>query len=183
MRTLRLISMILVTCAVSVSAVACDIGTPSAPPAPSAPAAPTAPAGPTGSTATGAASEQAAEEAVANNWQAFFNAKTPPSRRIALLQDGQQFAAIIQAESGTSIESEVSAQVTKVTITTPNRFARVSYTILLGGQPALSGQQGTAVFTNGVWQVGDNSLCNLLILENGGSKSSLPSVCQSVAAG
>lgn len=176
--------MILVTCAVSVGAVACDIGSPSAPPAPSAPAAPVAPAGTTGSTGAGGASDQAAEEeAVANNWQAFFNAKTAPSRRIALLQNGQQFAAIIDAESGSSLAAEASAQVTKVTITSPNRFARVSYTILLGGQPALSGQQGTAVLTNGVWQVSDASFCNLEILVNGGSKSSLPAVCQSSAAG
>lgn len=177
--------MILVTCAVSVSAVACDIGAPSAPPAPSAPVAPTAPAATTGATGTGGggASVQAEEEAVANNWQDFFNAKTAPSRRIALLQNGQQFAAIIDAESGSSLAAEASAQVTKVTITMPNRFARVSYTILLGGQPALSGQQGTAVLTNGVWQVSDASFCNLEILVNGGSKTSLPAVCQSVTTG
>jgi hypothetical protein len=181
-RTLRVISLILVTCAVTASAVACDNNTPSAPSAPSAPVAPSAPTSGGGGTGSGAAAEQAAEQAVAKNWQTFFNAKTPPSKRVALLQDGPEFTALIEAESQSSLASEASATVTKVRLTSASQ-AQVSYTIELGGQPALSDQIGTAVLDNGVWKVGVGSFCNLEILMNGGSSSTLPQTCHTAPGG
>lgn len=181
MHTLRTISGILLTCVVAAGAAACSSNSPSAPSAPSAPVAPSAPAGGTGSAGSGGSA--ASEQAIAANWTAFFSAKTPVSRRIALLQNGQQFSAIIQAQAGSSIATEASASVTKVTLTPSGRQANVNYSILLAGQPALPGQNGVAVLSaTNVWQVGDSSFCNLLSLENGGSKKSLPAACQAVPA-
>lgn len=172
--------MIFMTCAVTASAVACSTS-PSAPSAPSAPAAPSATtggAGTTGSTGSTGGGTAGAEQAVATNWTAFFDAKTSVARRVQLLEDGPEFQAIIQAQEGSSIASQASATVTKVTLTSPQQ-ARVSYSILLAGTPALPGQTGTAVYEDGLWKVGVQSFCALLSLENGGSTSSLPSACSS----
>jgi hypothetical protein len=57
--------------------------------------------------------------------------------------------------------------------------AKVTYSILIGGSPALSNQTGTAVLQGGTWKVGLASFCGLLALENGGKTSGLPSVCRS----
>jgi hypothetical protein len=56
--------------------------------------------------------------------------------------------------------------------------AKVTYSILVGGQPALANQSGVAVYQDGTWKVGLASFCGLLALENGGKTSSLPAACQ-----
>jgi len=116
---------------------------------------------------------------VAANWIAFFSSKTPVSRRVALLQDGSQFQAIIQAQAGSSIASQASATVTKVALTSPT-LARVIFTVLLAGAPALPNQTGTAVYEDGIWKVGVQSFCSLMALEG---TSGLPSACNSPSAG
>lgn len=115
---------------------------------------------------------------ITQNWEAFFNPKTPTSQRIALLQDGSQFQSVIESQVGSSLASQASAKVTNVTITSPTQ-ATVKYDILLNGQPALSNQTGTAVLENGTWKVGVSSFCGLLTLENGGKTTGLPTPCQS----
>ncbi|MGH3277020.1 MAG: hypothetical protein ACRDNZ_22170 [Streptosporangiaceae bacterium] len=115
---------------------------------------------------------------IAANWTAFFNAKTPVDTRISLLQDGQMLAPVIRAQSGTGLAAEATAKVTRVTVTSPTQ-AMVGYDILVSGQTALAGQTGTAVLQNGTWKVGLSSFCGLLILENGGKSSGLPSACKS----
>ncbi|HYZ53605.1 MAG TPA: hypothetical protein VE733_08920 [Streptosporangiaceae bacterium] len=62
-------------------------------------------------------------------------------------------------------------------VTSPTQ-AKVIYSVLLGGTPALKNQPGVAVLQNGTWKVGDQSFCALLTLENNGKA---PSVCSSVA--
>jgi len=109
------------------------------------------------------------------NWEAFFSGKTSAAKKITLLQNGQVFAAIINAQSGSSMASSASANVTKVTVTSPTQ-ATVAYNIMLGTTPALTNQSGLAVYQNGTWKVGDISFCALLALENGGKA---PSVCGS----
>jgi hypothetical protein len=109
------------------------------------------------------------------NWEAFFSGKTSAAKKITLLQNGQAFATIIQAQSGSSMATSASAKVTKVTVTSPAQ-ATVAYNILLGTTPALTNQSGMAVYQNGTWKVGDASFCALLALENGGKA---PSVCSS----
>jgi len=109
------------------------------------------------------------------NWEAFFSGKTAAAKKITLLQNGQAYAAIINAQSGSSMASSASATVTKVTMTSPAQ-ATVTYNVLLGTTPALTNQSGVAVYQNGTWKVGDASFCGLLALENGGKA---PSVCNS----
>jgi hypothetical protein len=109
------------------------------------------------------------------NWQAFFDGKTSAAKKIALLQNGQTYAAVIQAQSGSSLATSASAKVTKVTVTSPAQ-AKVTYNVLLGTTPALTNQSGVAVYQNGTWKVGDASFCGLLALENGGKA---PSACSS----
>jgi hypothetical protein len=127
-------------------------------------------------TASAAAGSSPAQAAITADWVAFFSARTPVPRRIQLLQNGQTFASIIQAQAGSGLASSASATVTHVTVVSPTR-ATVLYSILLGGQPALPNQTGQAVYEGGTWKVGDSSFCALLTQENAGSTSSLPAAC------
>jgi hypothetical protein len=131
----------------------------------------------TSASASAPAGSSAAGQAISANWTAFFDAKTPVAKRVSLLQDGQAFASVIKSQAGTGLASEATAKVTKVTVTSPTQ-ATVTYSILVGGQPALSGQAGTAVLQGGTWKVGLASFCGLLTLENGG-KTGLPAACNS----
>jgi hypothetical protein len=137
----------------------------------------TAAASPT-ATASGPAASSPAAAAIKANWEAFFNAKTPTAKRIALLQNGQTFASVIKAQAGSGLASSATAKVTTVTVESPTQ-AKVLYSILLGGSPALSNQTGVAVNQNGTWKVGVASFCGLLQIENGGSTANLPSACKS----
>lgn len=158
----------LLACAVAVACVACSTNSPN-----SGGSLPTAPAIPTSGASGGVAS---AEEQIAANWTAFFNASTPVTKRVALLEDGQTFAAIIQAQAGSTLESEASASVTQVALTS-NQQATVNYSILLDGEPALPDQRGISVLQGGVWKVGVGSFCGLLLLENGNSTKGMPQAC------
>jgi hypothetical protein len=119
----------------------------------------------------------AAEAAIKQDWTAFFNAKTPTSRRVHLIEHGQELAQVLQAQASSSLASSASARVDSVTLTSPTQ-ATVKYTVLLAGSPVLRNQTGVAVYRGGVWQVGDASFCALLKMENSGSSAALPSVCQ-----
>jgi hypothetical protein len=132
--------------------------------------------------ATGGPSEPAtgagATAAIKANWVAFFNPKTPTARRIALLEHGDLFAAVIKGQAGSPLAALATARVDKVTLT-GTEHAGVVYDILTGGQVALANQNGVAVYEDGIWKVGDESFCGLLKLENGGGSSGLPVRCKS----
>jgi len=135
---------------------------------------PAAPAGNSSSASAGGGSS-ATTATIKANWEAFFNPATPTAKRISLLQNGQKFAAEIQALSG-GLASSASAKVNSVTMTSATQ-ATVKYQILLGGAPApIPAQTGVAVLNNGTWQVGDASFCTLLSFANNGKA---PSVCSS----
>jgi hypothetical protein len=175
-KTRRLVSSILLACAVGGGMAACGSGGSSS--------APTSPA-PTSAAATPSASSPSAavagdEKTIAANWTAFFNPKTPVAKRVSLLQDGSQFASIIRAQAGGGLAAAASAQVTKVTVISTSQ-AGVTYNILLDGQPVLKNQSGTAVFQDGTWKVGVQSFCGLLSLENSGNTSKLPAACKPAA--
>jgi ABC-type transport system substrate-binding protein len=114
------------------------------------------------------------------NWEAFFNPKTLNDQRVKLIQGGDAFAATIQAEASNPLAASATVKVNSVTLTSPTQ-ATVSYSILVGGQPALPNQTGLAVLDNGTWKVSAASFCNLLLLENGGKASGLPAPCQSAS--
>jgi hypothetical protein len=115
--------------------------------------------------------------AITANWEAFFSAKTPDSKRVALLQDGAQVASVIKSQSGSSLASLATAKVTNVTLNSATQ-ATVKYEILVSGTPELKNQTGTAVLENGTWQVGLASFCGLLVIENAGKTSGLPAACK-----
>jgi hypothetical protein len=142
---------------------------PSSAPSSSAPASSASPASNSGATST-----------IAANWATFFNAKTPVAKRVSLLQDGQTFQSIIKAQAGSGLAASATAKVTKVTMVSSSQ-AKVTYSILIGGQSALANQAGVAVFQDGTWKVGLASFCGLLALENGGKTSGLPAACKSAA--
>jgi ABC-type transport system substrate-binding protein len=142
--------------------------------------APTSPAttSPATSPSAGGAGSAAAAAAVSKNWEAFFNAATPVPRRVALLQDGSEFASIIKSQAGSGLAAAATAKVTHVTVSSPTE-ATVDYEILVAGTPELKNQTGTAVFQDGSWKVGVSSFCGLLVLENAGKTSGLPTACKS----
>jgi hypothetical protein len=164
----------LLACAVGAGVTACGSSSGAASgSASSSSAASTAP-----SSAPAAGGGSATDKAIAASWTAFFSAKTPVAKRVSLLQDGQQFASIIKSQAGSGLASEATAKVTGVSVSSPSQAA-VTYSILVAGQAALSGQKGVAVKENGTWKVGLASFCGLLALENGGKSTGLPSVCKS----
>jgi hypothetical protein len=123
----------------------------------------------------GQAASGNAKAQITSNWEAFFNGQTSAAKKIALLENGQKFASVINAQAGSGLASSAGAKVTAVVVNSPTK-ATVSYDITLSGATALANQTGTAVYQNGTWKVGDVSFCQLLKLENAGTA---PSVCSS----
>ena len=119
-------------------------------------------------------SGSAAIAAIKTNWLAFFSGKTSAAQKVALLQNGQVFASVINNQAGSSLSSSATATVSSVTLGSGGT-ATVKYSIGVSGA-SLPPTNGTAVYENGVWKVADVSFCYLLTLENGGQK---PSVCSS----
>src|ERR1039458_6775431 len=173
----RVVQQILLVSALAAGVAACSSSgnssssgassSPSSAPSSSAAAPSSSPASSSGTTST-----------IAANWAAFFKAKTPVAKRISLLQDGQTFASVIKSQAGSGLAATATAKVTKVTVVSSSQ-AKVTYSILIGGQPALSNQNGVAVYQNGTWKVGLASFCGLLTLENSGKTSGLPAACKS----
>jgi len=124
------------------------------------------------STPVGANTSGAVAQITAN-WEKFFASSTPVSEKVTLLQNGSVFSGAISGL--TSLVSGLGAKVTGVTVNSPTS-ATVTYNLTAGGSSLLSGQTGTSVYENGVWKVGDASLCGLLGLVPGGSK---PAACSS----
>jgi hypothetical protein len=116
-----------------------------------------------------------AQAQVKENWEAFFNGSTDAATKVGLLQNGEQFQQAIQAQANSALAKSAGASVTNVVIN--GSQATVTFDVTLGGQAALSGQQGTAVLDGGTWKVSDASFCQLLALENGGATSGLPPAC------
>jgi hypothetical protein len=124
--------------------------------------------------ATSSATGNATAEITAN-WEKFFSSSTPTSQRVALLQNGTAFATAIGSLS--HLVSGLGATVTAVTVNSPTS-ATVTYNLTAGGSSLLSHQTGTAVYENGIWKVGDASLCGLLKLAPG---ATLPAACSSAS--
>jgi hypothetical protein len=143
----------------------------SAPAASSPPASSAAPSSPS----TGGNSAAVAQ--ITANWEKFFSSSTSTSQRVNLLQNGSTFEAAIRAFANFPLASSLGAKVTNVTVNSATS-ATVTYNITTSsGSPLLPNQKGTAVYQNGVWKVGDASLCGLFKLIPGGT---VPSACSSV---
>jgi hypothetical protein len=122
----------------------------------------------------------AAVAAIRANWKTVFNGKASVPGRLALVQDGPQVAAFVEAQAKTSFGAAAAgstATVTSVTITSPSQ-ATVDYEVLLLGTPLLKNQVGSAVYLNGIWKVAIASFCGLAYLEYPKTSPELPAVCQ-----
>ena len=133
------------------------------------------------STAAEPVSGPAAVAAITANWKTVFNGKAPIPRRLALVQDGPQVAAFVQAQAKTSFGQAAvgsTATVSSVIITSPSQ-ATVYWDLLLLGTPLLKNQVGTAVYLNGIWKVAIASFCGLAYLEYPKGSPKLPAACRS----
>jgi hypothetical protein len=141
------------------------------------------PAKPTSSATTAAepTSGPGAVAAITANWETVFNGKAPIPERLALVEDGPQVAAFVQAQAKTSFGAAAAgstATVASVTITSPSQ-ATVHYEVLLLGTPLLNNQVGTAVYLNGTWKVAIASFCGLTYLQYPKGSPKLPAICRS----
>jgi hypothetical protein len=119
--------------------------------------------------------------AITANWKTVFNGKAPIPRRLALVQNGPQVAAFVQAQAKTSFGAAAAgstATVSSVIITSPSQ-ATVHYEVLLLGTPLLKNQVGTAVYLDGTWKVAIASFCGLAYLEYPKGSPELPTACRS----
>jgi hypothetical protein len=142
---------------------------------------PTSPASTASASTAEPTSGPAAVAAITANWKTVFNGKAPIPRRLALVQDGSQVAAFVQAQAKTSFGQAATgstATVSAVTITSPSQ-ATVHYQVLLLGTPLLKNQVGTAIYQDGIWKVAIASFCGLTYLEYPKGSSKLPAVCRS----
>ena len=114
----------------------------------------------------------AAKAEIKGAYQKFFSGKTSIPDRVAVLQDGPKFKALVTSFANNPLAKNVSVVVSSVTLQGQDN-AKVVYTVKLGGA-GLPKQTGTAVLQNGTWKVGDASLCKLVALQG-----STPSVCKS----
>ena len=167
----------LVVVLAAVAAVTACSSSGSTKPGSSASAKPTTAAPTTASPSSGGATSAAVTQ-IKTNWETFFNPKTPVAQRVNLLQNGSAFASIIKAQAGSPLASSATSTVSAVTVESSSQ-AKVTYSILVGGSPALKNQPGVSVFQDGIWKVGDQSFCALLTLENNGKA---PSACASAAS-
>jgi len=131
---------------------------------------------PSSSAAAEPATGPGAIAAIKANYAAFYNAKTPLSRRVALIQDGPMFRSAIKAQLSNTFASTATAKVSTVKLTSAGQ-ASVVYTISALGTPLLKNAPGVAVYQGGVWKVGAKTFCGLLQKEAAGSTAGLPSVC------
>lgn len=138
---------------------------------------------PTASATTAAepTSGPAAVAAITANWKTVFNGKAPIPSRLALVQDGPQVAAFVEAQAKTSFGAAAAgstATVSSVMITSPSQ-ATVHYEVLLLGTPLLKNQVGSAVYLDGIWKVAIASFCGLAYLQYPKGSPELPAVCRS----
>jgi hypothetical protein len=133
------------------------------------------PASSTAAPATSAPANAAAE--ITANWEKFFDSSTTVAEKAKLLENGGTFSSAIQSLVNLPLASGLGAKVTAVVVNSATT-ATVSYNIVAGGSTLLANQTGKAVYQDGIWKVGDATLCNLFKLIPGGS---VPSACSSVS--
>lgn len=98
------------------------------------------------------------------DWDAFFSGSAPVSRKVALLQNGEEFAKVVTAQASSPIVKGIGARVSTVTLTSLTKAA-VTYSLTIGGKPVLANLKGESVLQSGTWKVADQSFCSLLSLE------------------
>ena len=149
-----------------------------APPSPTSSSVPVGSPTPAGSSAAPASSAPAnAAAEITANWEKFFDSSTSVAEKAKLLQNGPTFSSAINSFTQLPLANGIGAKVTAVVVNSATS-ATVSYNIVAGGSTLLANQSGKAVYQDGIWKVGDATLCNLFKLIPGGS---VPSACSSIS--
>jgi hypothetical protein len=112
-----------------------------------------------------------AEDQIKSAYETFFSADTSVAERVAVLQDGPRFKALVTSFASNPLAKKVSVDVSSVMLTGANT-ATVDYTVKLSGS-GLPTEIGSAVKENGKWKVGDGGLCKLVALAG-----TAPAVCK-----
>jgi hypothetical protein len=123
----------------------------------------------------------AAVAVITANWQEVFNGKISLTRRLDLLQNGQEFASFVHAQDKTSLGAlvlQASGKVNSVKLGLPGQ-ATVIFTIYLGGKVLSKGLHGMALYTGGTWKVASATFCSLLHLAYGKKSHVIPAACGS----
>lgn len=177
------LGLVLVTAIAACSSSASSSSTPGSSASATAPAsapssaqsAPSAPASGSGGSSSAAVSE------ITTNWNTFFNSSTPNSKRVQLLENGEQFSAAISSLSSTPLASGLSSKVVSVSVTSATK-ATVKYDLSALGQTVANGASGSSVLQDGTWKVGDDVFCGLLTQAKAfGLSVTVPSVCSSAS--
>lgn len=116
-------------------------------------------------------STAAAQAQIKSAYQKFFSGQTSVADRVAVLQDGSRFKAVVESFASNPLAKNVNVTVSSVKLQGADN-AKVVYTVKLGGA-GLPKQSGTAVLQSGSWKVGYASLCKLVALQG-----STPSACK-----
>lgn len=103
-------------------------------------------------------------QAVSDAFVGFFSGATPGDQRITLVENGEAFAEIINAQAASPLAQGTTATVSSVDVDEP-AHATVTYTVSANGQPVLVDQMGEAVNVDGQWKVAQATFCDLLILQ------------------
>ncbi|WP_127356986.1 hypothetical protein [Actinacidiphila soli] len=129
--------------------------------APSAPADSSAPAQHSPSVTGTAPSDPAqAEDRVRKNWEAFFASTTPLDAKVALVENGEQYALMVQGFADDKRASQFRAQVHDVAFAS-SAEAEVTYDLSRQGRAVKTGARGMAVSQDGTWKVSVETLCAL----------------------
>jgi hypothetical protein len=127
---------------------------------------------------SGAGTSTGAGAQIKTNWEKFFASSTPASERVKLLQNGDKFAAAINAFATNPLAQGISSTVTAVSGITATD-ANVTYDIAAAGQTMASKQAGKSVLEGGVWKVSDSSFCSLLSSAAPLMNLTVPAACKS----
>ncbi|MGV9675941.1 hypothetical protein ACWDSJ_11740 [Nocardia sp. NPDC003482] len=124
----------------------------------------------TSAAATSAAgqADAATTKAITDAFVTFFNASTPVDQRVASVEKGQDFAAVLQGAAANPQAQGTTATVSAVKLVDATH-ANVTYTLLMGGNPVLPDQTGQAVKEGSAWKVAAATFCALLSLQGGAS--------------
>ncbi|MGW6421582.1 hypothetical protein ACWF82_02810 [Nocardia sp. NPDC055053] len=120
------------------------------------------------SSAAPATADAATTQAITQTYTTFFDGSKPATERAALVQSGDAFLAILQAQAQNPQSSGTSVTVSTVKVTGAGT-ADVGYTLLMGGNPVLPDQTGQAVKEGGTWKVAATTFCALLAIQGGTS--------------
>jgi hypothetical protein len=115
-------------------------------------------------TAAGTPADPATRAAITTAFQDFFDYQSTAKQSQDALQNGDLFTAVLNQQGTQSYAQKSAATVSSAKLISPDT-AKVTFSVLVGGQPLLPDADGYAVRENGRWKVAATTFCNLLTLE------------------